>query len=101
MNTFNNIASKSQGRGNYQIARKYYCKSLDILDQIKGKDSLDSVAIHKELGSIFKYQENYQDADKEYQKCLVILEQIKGKDSIERADILCDLGHLHYLQEHD
>ena len=39
MNTYNNIASKSLGRGNYQLAKKYYGKSLDILDQLKGLDS--------------------------------------------------------------
>ena len=66
MNTYNNIGSKSIGRGNYQVARKYYQKSLDILNQIKGKDTLQAVELHKELGSINKYQENYKEALKEY-----------------------------------
>ena len=43
MHTFNNIGQKSFNRGNYQMAEKYYKKSLDILDQLKGKDSFDSV----------------------------------------------------------
>ena len=89
MLTFNNIASKNFNRGNYQIAHKYYRKSLDILEQLKGKDHIEAVPIHKELGSIYKYQENYKDAGVEYEKCLTILDGVKGKNSIERADIVC------------
>lgn len=40
VNTYNNIAVKSLNRGNYLVALKYYGKSLNILSQIKGKQSI-------------------------------------------------------------
>jgi tetratricopeptide (TPR) repeat protein len=85
MHTFSNIGQKSMGRGNYKMAEKYYKKSLEILEGLNGKDCLEAVAVHKELGSILKYQESYKAAQKEYEKCLAILDNIKGSGSIDRA----------------
>ena len=35
LNTYNNIADKSQNRGNYAVALDYYQKSMVILDKLK------------------------------------------------------------------
>jgi hypothetical protein len=40
LNTYNNIADKSQIRGNYALALDYYHKSILILDKLKKKRSI-------------------------------------------------------------
>ena len=39
VNTFISIAKKSLEKGNYPLSLKYFQKSLDILEEQKGKES--------------------------------------------------------------
>jgi len=43
MQSFNNIGQKSAQRGNYQVAIKYYKKSLEIVEKLKGTNNQESV----------------------------------------------------------
>ena len=56
LHTFNSIGSKNYTKGNYPLALQYYHKALAIMTALKGKESLDSVPIHRELGSVYKAQ---------------------------------------------
>lgn len=73
-------------------------RSLDIIENAKGKDSIDAALILQNIGMVYFFQNNYKAALEHELRSLQIKQKVKGKDSIDATSSLNEIGNIYSKQ---
>ena len=95
--TYHQLGLISNHLKEYQVAKKYYIKSLEIYDDIE--EESEKAGTYSELGTINQQLKEYSEAQSNYHKALKIFEKPKNpkdKDDVGLSYIHHNLGGLAY-----
>jgi len=94
----NNIGALAEGMGNYDKARYYYLRELDLLARLGEAKSEMAGDVYAKLGQVMQIQGQFPEAEIDYNKALSLLTQHAGVENWRTANALNRLGRL-YLEQ--
>ncbi|MFZ0543865.1 MAG: tetratricopeptide repeat protein [Candidatus Promineifilaceae bacterium] len=92
------FASHLRDIGNYDSARLYFDRSLNLFDQILGSEHLEAAALRQQIAYLEVRLGNYDAAKQQYELALSIRERTLSLENPETAESLHDLGVLAWRQ---
>ncbi|KWT75279.1 tetratricopeptide repeat protein [Candidatus Magnetominusculus xianensis] len=94
----NHIGFYLNETGRYEQAEPMYKRSLEIREQVLGKDHFGTATGLNNLAGLYDAQGRYKEAEPMYQRSLEIREQVLGKDHPATAESLNNLAGLYREQ---
>lgn len=98
----NNVAMTYKGMGKFALAEQHYLRSLETLENRRGRRSESVACVYNNLGSLY-YAAGFPDQAKEmFEDALKIRAEVLGDNHRDVAQSLCNLGTAcHELKDND